>query len=184
MHKFGDAGPGDWDTVPAMRWDRLFEELEAQAGDLELEERDALVDELRDGEWAETSWRSLLGGHVVLEVSGSGRVEGQAVLVNEQLIQLRGEHVDHVVDARAVLAISSAEERAAGSSAVVAALGWGHVFRALRREGDSVRVWRTDGHAADGTVSVVGRDFVRLRTESGREQLIPFDVVALVSGRT
>ena len=59
-----------------MRWERLFEDLEARAADLELDERDALVDELRDGDWAQTSWRQLLGGHVVLAVRGADRVEG------------------------------------------------------------------------------------------------------------
>ena len=49
-----------------MRWERLLEDLEARAGDLELEERDALVDELRDGDWGRTSWRQLLGGRVVV----------------------------------------------------------------------------------------------------------------------
>ncbi|MDX6278092.1 MAG: hypothetical protein QOJ72_2220, partial [Nocardioidaceae bacterium] len=40
-----------------MRWERLFAELEAQAGDVELQDRDALVEELADGDWAATSWR-------------------------------------------------------------------------------------------------------------------------------
>ncbi len=71
-----------------MRWDRLFADLEGQAADLELEERDALVSELREGEWAETSWRDLVGGHVVLEVVGLGRVEGEARLVNETVVHL------------------------------------------------------------------------------------------------
>jgi hypothetical protein len=47
-----------------MRWERLFHELEAQAGDLEMQERDALVDELRDGEW-----RRRHGGHCWGELS-------------------------------------------------------------------------------------------------------------------
>lgn len=65
-----------------MRWERLFAELEAQVGDVEMQDRDALVDELADGAWAETSWRDLLGGHVVLDVLGHGRIEGEVVLVN------------------------------------------------------------------------------------------------------
>ena len=85
-----------------MRWDRLFADLEGQAADLELEDRDALVSELREGEWAETSWRDLAGGHVVLEVVGLGRVEGEARLVNEAVVHLASERVEHVVASSAV----------------------------------------------------------------------------------
>jgi PAS domain-containing protein len=165
-----------------MRWERLFAELEAQVGDVEMQDRDALVAELADGNWAATAWRDLLGGQVVLDVQGHGRLEGEVVLVNQRLVQLRGERIDHVVNADAVLAVLSAERRAAGESQVSEKLGWGHVFRALRE--DLVRVRRTDGSTVDGQVGVVGRDFVRMRDEAGRDQVLPFGVVAVVSGRT
>ncbi len=167
-----------------MRWDRLFAELEAQSGDLEAQERDALVEELRDGEWAETSWRSLLGGEVVLDVVGHGRVSGTVVLVNRQVIQLRGDRAEHVVGADAVTAVVSAERRAEPESSVSAALGWGHVLRALRAEAKPIRVRTVSGTSLDGTVDVVGADFVRIRGESGRGQLVPFGALAIVSART
>ncbi len=167
-----------------MRWERLFEDLEAQAADLELDERDALVDELRDGDWAQTSWRHLLGGHVVLTVRGADRVEGDVALVNERLVHLRGDTMDHVVNAAAVMAIHSSERRADSSTAVGEALGWGQVFRALREAGEEVRVRLVDGTVREGGVVVAGRDFVRLRAGSGRDQVLPFDAIAVVSGRT
>lgn len=167
-----------------MRWDRLFDDLEAQAADLELEERDALVDELRDGDWAETSWRQLLGGRVVLTVRGTDRVEGIVSLVNERLVHLRSDTMDHVVNASAVMAVDASERRADAPTAVGEALGWGHVFRALREAGEDVRVRLVDGSIRDGSVLVAGRDFVRLRAESGRDQAVPFDAIAVVSGRT
>lgn len=165
-----------------MRWDRLFAELEARAGDVELQDRDALVEELIDGDWASTSWRDLLGGRVILDVRGHGRLEGDVVLVNEHFVQLSGHRIDHVVNAAAVLAVVSAQRRAADRSPVSAGLGWGHVFRALRHDG--VRIRRIDGSMVDGDVDVVGHDFVRIRGEGGRDQLVPFGVVAVVSGRT
>ena len=167
-----------------MRWERLFADLEAQAADLELDERDALVDELRDGDWAETSWRQLLGGRVVLAVRGADHVEGHVTLVNDRLVHLRGDSMDQVVNAAAVMAVHSSERRADESTAVGAALGWGHVFRALREAGDEIRVRLVDGSVRDGSVLVAGRDFVRLRAESGRDQVVPFDAIAVVSGRT
>lgn len=165
-----------------MRWERLFAELEAQVGDVEIQDREALVDELVDGAWAETSWRDLLGGHVVLDVLGHGRIEGEVVLVNRRLVHVRGERIDHVVNATAVLAVVASARRAAKDSRVSAGLGWGHVFRALR--GDPVRVHRSDGSTVDGNVGVVGKDFVRIRDESDRDHVLPFDVVAVVSGRS
>jgi hypothetical protein len=118
----------------------------------------------------------------VIDVQGHGRLEGEVVLVNRQLVQLRGERVDHVVNVDAVLAVVSAEHRAVAESPVSAGLGWGHVFRALRA--DPVRIGRVDGSTVDGSVGVVGRDFVRMHDESGRDQVLPFAVVAVVSGRT
>lgn len=168
----------------AVRWDRLFDELEAQAADIERDERDALVDELRDGDWAETSWRDLAGGRVVVEVLGAGRVAGHVTLVNERLVQLSGERVDHVVAVGAVVALHESERRADDVGRVDAKLGWGHVFRALRAAGEPVAVRLVDGSSRDGTVDVVGRDFVRLRAESGRTQDIAWTAVAMVSGRT
>ena len=167
-----------------MRWERLFNEIEAQSGDLEMQERDALVEELRDGEWADTSWRSLMGGDVVLDVVGLGRLEGSAVLVNKQIIQLRGERVEHVVSADAVAAVIAAGRRSDQPSVVSAALGWGHVFRALRAEGQPVRVRTVTGSTIDGTIDVVGADFVRVHEDSGHDQSVPFAALAMVSGRT
>ena len=168
----------------AVRWDRLFDDLEAQVADLEREERDALVVELRDGEWADTSWLDLLGGRVAVEVAGCGRVEGTATLVNERVLQISGDRTDHVVSTTAVLVVHSAERRADPAGRVADSLGWGHVFRALRDVGDGIAVRLVDGSSREGTVDVVGADFVRLTTAGGRSQDVLWSGVAMVSGRT
>jgi hypothetical protein len=164
-----------------VRWERLFADLEGQVADLELEERDALVSELRDGEWAETSWRDLAGGHVVLEVAGLGRVEGETRLVNEQVLHLAAERVEHMIAGSAVLEVVSSERRATPPTIVTSRLGWGHVFRAARDSGDAARLTRTDGVTVDGTIDVVGRDFVRFATTSGRHRTVPFAAIAAMT---
>jgi len=164
-----------------VRWDRLFADLEGQAADLELEERDALVSELRDGEWAETSWRDLAGGHVVLEVDGLGRVEGEARLVNETVVHLASERVEHVVAASAVLEVVASERRASAPTTVTSRLGWGHVLRAARDDGDRARLTRIDGASVDGTVDVVGRDFVTVTSGTGRTRQVPFAAIAALT---
>lgn len=168
----------------AVRWDRLFDELEAQAGEAEREERDALADELRDGDWAETGWRDLLGGHVVIELFGGTRVEGTVTLVNAQLLQLSGHRTDHVVSTDAVAVVHAAERRADASGRVAAALGWGHVFRALRDEGEDVVVRLVDGSTREGGVAAVGHDFVRLVTPFAVTQDVVWAAIVMVSGRT
>ena len=164
-----------------MRWDRLFADLEGQAADLELEERDALVNELRDGEWAETSWRDLLGGHVVLQVAGLGRVEGEARLVNEQVVHLASERAEHVVAGAAVLEVIAGERRARAPTAVTSRLGWGHLLRAARDDGDRTILTRIDGTMVDGTVDVVGRDFVTVKTSAARTRTVPFVSLAAMT---
>jgi hypothetical protein len=164
-----------------VRWDRLFADLEGQAADLELEERDALVNELRDGAWAETSWRDLAGGHVVLEVVGLGRLEGEARLVNDAVIHLVSEWVEHVVASSAVLEVVASERRASPPTSVTSRLGWGHVFRAARDDGDRARLTRTDGASIDGAIDVVGRDFVTLTSSSGRTRRVPFAAIAALT---
>ncbi len=167
-----------------MRWDRLFADLEAQSDEIDRDERDALADELLDGEWAGTSWRELLGGPVVLEVLGGGRIEGEVSLVNERVVQLRGERADHVVATDSVVAVHSSGRRAEQPGAAESRLGWGHVFRALRDSGEEVVARLTDGSTREGVVAVVGRDFVRLRAPSGRTQDVVWSALAVVSGRT
>lgn len=168
----------------AVRWDRLFDELEAQAAEIERAERDAFVDELRDGDWAQTSWRDLLGGAVVLEVQGGGRIEGEVALVNERIVQVRGDRVDHVVATAAVMVVHAAERRADAPGRVGAALGWGRVLRALRDAAEPIAIRLLDGRVHQGTVEVVGKDFVRVVADSGRRQDVAWSAIAVVSGRT
>lgn len=164
-----------------MRWDRLFADLEGQAADLELEERDALVTELRDGEWADTSWRDLVGGHVVLEVAGLGRVEGETRLVNKVVVHMASERAEHVVACAAVIEVVAVERPADPPTVVTSGLGWGHVLRATRNDGDRIVLTCMDGRSVDGTADVVGRDFVRLMTSTGRNRTVPFAAIAALT---
>lgn len=164
-----------------MRWDRLFADLEGQAADIELEERDALVSEIRDGEWAATPWRDLVGGRVVLQVAGLGRVEGAARLVNETIVHLTSARAEHVVATAAVLEVTASEGRAPATTAVTSRLGWAHLLRAARNDGDRAILTRTDGAVVDGTVEVVGRDFVTVRTGAERTRVVPFAALAALT---
>lgn len=166
-----------------MRWDRLFAELEAQAEDDLLAERDALVADLRDAEWAETSWRSLLGGSVELEVKGVGRVAGAVRLVNDDLVHLVTPVMDHLVACTAVTAVLASDHRADEPGRVASRLGWRQVLRRARDDGDEGRFTSLDGSLREGAIDVVGLDFVRVLPASGRGVVVPTAELAAVSFR-
>ena len=60
-------------------------------------------------------------------------------------------------------------------------LGWGHVLRAARDDGEQARLTRTDGASIDGVVDVVGRDFVTVTSGTGRTRRVPFAAIAALT---
>lgn len=173
-----------WDTVRRMRWDRLFADLEAESNEIEKAETEGLADDLRDEIWAGTSWRDLVGGQVVLEVRGAGQIAGEIAAVNEHLVRVRGELVDHLVAGRAVTSVLRTERRADPPSRIEAALGWSQALRRVRDGGEPVRVVLEDGRAVDGMIEVIGADFVRLMAGEAAARLLPLTAISVVtSGR-
>ena len=163
-----------------MRWDRLFADLEAAADDEELLEREALVAELRDEEWARTSWRALVAGEVELEVAGAGTLAGRVTFVNDRLVRLSSGRHEHVVACASVRALTGGEGRAAEPSPVHARLGWPHVLRRLRDEGEPCRVVTTTSTTLAARVDQVLADAVLVQVGQ-RRVLVPLDALAVVS---
>ncbi|MGJ9421124.1 hypothetical protein [Aeromicrobium sp. CF3.5] len=163
-----------------MRWDRLFADLEAVSVEIAKSEAEGLAGDLRDEIWAETSWRDLIGGQVVLEVSGAGQVTGEVAAINERLIRLRAGMGGHLVACSAVSGVLAAERRADPPSRIDAAMGWGQALRRLRDDAGSVRLVLGDGRTFDGSIEVVGHDFVRLTAGSATRTVV-LDAIAVVT---
>ena len=163
-----------------MRWDRLFADLEAEADEVARSETDALATDLRDEIWAETSWRDLLGGHVVLEVRGAGQVAGEVAAVNDRLVRLRSGLVDHLVACAAVTSVLAAERRADPPGRLDAALGWGRALRRLRDDASSVRLVLDDGRTVDGVVEAAGSDFARIGA-GGTTRMVVLDAISVIT---
>jgi len=166
-----------------MRWDRLFGELEGYAEHLHLAERDALVTELREGEWAEQSWVDLLvGGDLNAEIAvrDVGVLHGRVHLANDQVVHLETSSAMHVVTTAAVQWVR-AEGRSVGldRDSVVSRLGWGPVFREALDEGDTVRLTITGGTLIEGQVAAVGKDFVRVQLPSGQHRDVPTSALCM-----
>lgn len=166
-----------------MRWERLFGELEGHAEHARVEERDALVADLRQGEWAERSWIDGLPTAVVeLDVIDVGVIAGRVRFANATVIHVEGTARDHLVATDAVRwARGATRGRPLAPDSVSARLGWGRVFRELQEDADEVRLALVGAVVVEGRVAVVGRDFVRLTVASGQERDIPMRSVRAVT---
>lgn len=164
-----------------MRWEKLFADLEQMVGDDALAERDALVQDLRDGERAATTWRQLAGGQVSLDVAGAGRIVGAVQSGTEQVIHLLTDRAHVLVNPDAVVAILGSSQRAVPTSPVTSHLGWSYLFRLLQRDQDRVQVRRRDASMWTGVVLFVGADFVQIRDDAANAAMIPYAAIAAVS---
>lgn len=163
-----------------MRWDRLFADLEAETMEMAKAEAEGLAVDLRDEIWAETSWRDLVGGQVVLEVDGAGQVTGEVAAINDRLVRLRAGTGGHLVACSAVSGVLATERRADPPSRIDAAMGWGQALRRLREDAGTVRLVLGDGRTFDGSIEVVGRDFVRIAAGRG-VRMVVLDAIAVVT---
>ncbi|HUQ00612.1 MAG TPA: hypothetical protein VM093_09155 [Aeromicrobium sp.] len=168
-----------------MRWDRLFGELEGHAEHLRLEERDVLVAELRQGEWAERTWLDGLAGDsaaIDISVRAVGVLTGRVRWVTEHTVCLEAAVGNHVIACAAVQWVRGVD-RSPGlrRDSVRARLGWGPVFREAQDERDDLTVTLLGGEALEGRVTAVGRDFVRLGSAAGRERDVPHAAIAMVT---
>jgi len=168
-----------------MRWERLFGELEGHAEHLHLAERDALVTELREGEWAERSWiDGLAGGNVEAEIAvrDIGVLAGRVRMANDLVLHLETPSAMHVIAASAVQWMHG-EGRGSGldRESVAAKLGWGPVFREAQDDGDDVRLTLAGEAVIEGSVSAVGANFVRIAVAAGRHRDVPTSAIRLAT---
>lgn len=171
-----------------MRWDRLFDELEGQVDHEHARARDALVEELREGEWSQVSWTDLLsaGSEVEVVVRDVGPVLGTVRFANRQVIHLTSASAEHIVAAAAVV-LASGGRRPSATSAVLESLGWGHVLRSAGE--DVLRFSLAGGQFVEGRLDAVGADFVRITTGQDRHgdrsaRLLPFSAIRMVTVST
>jgi hypothetical protein len=165
-----------------VRWERLFDELEGSLAHERLEERDALVEDLREGEWAQVSWSQVVDGsaEAELQVDDVGPVRGKVQFANRHVVHLSGQTTDHVIAASAVTSVSGTSRPAQPAPVVAEALGWGHVFRNLTA-GALARLVTRGGMAIEGRIDVVGADFVRVLTAMGAVRVVPFAAIRMLT---
>lgn len=139
-------------TVGAMRWERLFTELEAEAAELAGQDREAEIADRIRAEVARTTWvdriRAGIGTSVRLRLLGADLVEGTVLQVGTDWLLLRAGANDVLVPVHAVVGL---EGTAAGTRVVATVPGevvaptWTAAWRVLARDRASVRVVRAGG---------------------------------------
>lgn len=160
-----------------MRWDRLFEALEASAADAAADERDALAEELGHEQWGTVRWLDLLGGAESIEVAGHGAVPGRVRYAGD-LVVVEGSGPWVAIVPEAIVAVSSVDGRAVPAPTM--RRDRREFVRLIMADGGPVRVVRRDGTVLVGPVVAAGVDFLQVQVGSRRISL-PWRSVATLS---
>lgn len=153
-----------------MRWDRLFDDLEAQAAAADTREFEAEIAERSRAEQGRLlladRLRSAEGHVVALTVYGTGTFSGTLQRVGAGWLLLAAatepEILVSLAAVGAVGGLGAATEPARDRGVVEAALDLRKALRGLAMTRSGVRVVLTDGTAFVGTLDRAGADYVEL----------------------
>ena len=182
-----------------MRWEQLFDDLEAQLeSDLRVERAQEVADRTRRDR-ASRDLRDrlvgLTGRGALVDVAGRHQVTGTVTEVGTDWVLLEGARPGaatlvpfHAL--RMVTVGESADPPAAREAPICRRLKLGHALRGLSRDRAPVRLCGVDGQVLTGTIDVVGSDVLELsehpldvprrRGNVVAVRLVPFAAVALV----
>ncbi len=193
-----------------MRWERLFDDLEAQLGADDVRELSAEVADRTRRERAQLGLferlTAVLDGPVLeLRVAGVGLVRGVVTGCGPEwvLVDQRGDQPLSVVrdgapDRPVLVAVAAVRavsglSGAAPSGAVARGFGLGAALRAVSRDRAVVDVVDVDGTLVTGTLDAVGQDLVEVAEHPGdlprrsenvvRVVAVPFTALAAVRRR-
>jgi hypothetical protein len=184
--------------VAQVRWQRLFDDLEAQAEAYAAAEFDAEVGERTRYEVGQLRLvdrlRPATGHPVEVCCRGVGSVSGRLERVGSDWLLLEEQPDRHVIVASAaVTSIGGLGALSAppGSEGQVAArLDFRRALRAVARDRSAVQALLVDGSVLSGTLDRVGADFVELADHPQREprrvgtvrsvRTVPISAVAVI----
>jgi hypothetical protein len=160
-----------------MRWEGLFEDLEAQAAALDLAERGAEIEERTRAETAQLALvdrlRPAVGVDLKLRCRGGLVLAGRPRHVSvEWLLLDEGGGREALVNLASVATIGGLGRLSAAPntvSRVESRLGLRHALRGIARDRSVLRAHLADGNAVDGTIDRVGADFVEIAVHAPGE---------------
>jgi hypothetical protein len=181
-----------------MRWDALFDDLEAQAALLDQAARAAEVEERTRGEVGTLAlWeraRAAIGTPLRLRLAGGAALAGRLVragpnwwLLDEDSVREAVIATTRLISVRGLGRYSAAP----GTAGVVESrIGLRQVLRGIARDRCAVRLHLVDGSTVDATIDRIGADFVEVATHAAGEprrrqdvrdvELIPISAIAAV----
>jgi hypothetical protein len=172
-----------------MRWDELFDDLEAQFAEAQRVELDAEVGERVRAERSRgllvDRLRAASGQRVRLDVQGDDGVSGILQRVGPDWLLIADDGAgESLVPLAAVLAVSglgprTAEQPLAAAGRVEAGLGLAHALRGLARDRAGIALVLVDGRRLAGTLDRVGADYCELAEHPGGEPRRPGSVRAV-----
>jgi hypothetical protein len=147
-----------------MRWDRLFDDLDAQfdaarRADLDGEVADRIRREVALVHMVDRL-AAAVGRTVQLVLPGDASLGGSIARVGDgwALIETAGGVV--LVRLAAVMSIAGLPVEAVGLGPIESTLGVGHVLRGIARDRSPVSIGLVDGSRLEGTVDRVGADHI------------------------
>lgn len=175
-----------WHTA-AMRWERMFADLEAQ---YDAADAEALSGEIADRSRRELALVSLADRlraatvPVTVGLPGHQPVTGTVTGVGSDWLLLADGALEVLVVAAAVLWVRGLPLQAEAERSVLAArLDLGYALRGIARDRAPVAALVNDGSLIPGTIDRVGRDFLDL-AEHGADELRRVDAIQSVRAVT
>ena len=157
-------------TLPDMRWEQLFADLEAQVA-----EQEAVAEQAEQGSRARAEFgrvrlvdrlRGSLGQQVSLTCAGAGQLAGRLADVGVDWVLLTDAQQREVLVAvralSSVAGLAGVTAPATEDGPVARALDLRRALRGLARDRAAVQCLLGDGGALTGTIDRVGADFVEL----------------------
>lgn len=160
-------------SVVRVRWEKLFDDLEAELEAAEVAQRHAEAAERSQIELGEVRLVDRLAacqGLVQLDVLGAGRLRGDVAAVGDGWLLLQGPPYA-LVSVAAVLAVEGLHRaaRVPAECTVSRQLSFAFALRRLARDRTPVQVTLLDGRAVVGTVDVVAADHLDLAEHAADE---------------
>lgn len=180
-----------------MRWDQLFDDLEAQFGAEERRERDSEVADRTRRERASVELGARLaaavGANLRVRLVTGTQVQGDLLDLGEDWLLLHlASGRDAVVPIASVVGVVGLPLKASAAK-TARRFALGYALRAMSRDRAPVALTDTSGQVVTGTIDVVGADSLDLaehalgesrRPENVRaRQTVPFSAVVLVEAR-
>lgn len=183
--------------APTMRWDQLFDDLEAQLGAEERRERDSEVADRTRRERATVEFGARLaaavGSTLRLRLLTGVQLQGELLDLGEDWLLLQLETGrEAVVPLPSIAGVTGLPVRASAAR-TARRFALGYALRGLSRDRAAVALTDTSGQVLTGTIDVVGADSLDLaehaigdsrRPENLRgRQTVPFWAIIAVEAR-